>query len=123
MALLVDKPSFIVFIVSNSLAMVLSALAILIQFVGKMVSLSSIQTDFKNEKLLITTILCNLLSIFAMMVAIVSGTYTVLGHVPGLAIPICILGCIFFVLSFFVIYVIVKWLKEEYSKDDEVDVN
>ncbi|XP_026460991.1 uncharacterized protein LOC113362531 [Papaver somniferum] len=124
MALLVSKPSFIVFIVSNSLAMVLSALAILIQFVGKMVSFSnfsSIQTDFKNERLLMTTIICNLLSIFAMMVAFVAGTYTVLGHVPGLAIPVCILGCIFFVLSFFVIYVIVKWLND--SKDDVVDTD
>ncbi|KAI3878469.1 hypothetical protein MKX03_029473 [Papaver bracteatum] len=121
MALLAHKASFIVFIVSNSSAMVLSALAILIQFLGKMVSVSSTQTDFRNESLLITTILCNLLSIFAMIVAFVAGTYTVLGHLPGLAIPVCILGCVFFVLSFFVIYVIVKWLKD--SKDNVVDTD
>ncbi|KAI3948272.1 hypothetical protein MKW92_035260 [Papaver armeniacum] len=127
MAVLANEPSFIVFIVSNSLAMVLSALAILIQFVGKMISMGSdnplyrieyqlYMTSYRSEVLLYVTIFCNLLAILAMMVAFVTGSYTVMGHLPGLAIPVCILGCFFFVLFFFVIYKIIKWLK---ASDDE----
>ncbi|KAI3955346.1 hypothetical protein MKW98_018447 [Papaver atlanticum] len=127
MAVLAKKSSFIVFMVSNSLAMVLSALAILIQFVGKIISMVpdnpaySIEYQLllnanRSENLLYVTILCNLLAILAMMVAFVTGNYTVLGFLPGLAIPVCILGCFFFVLFFFVINKILKWLK---ASDDE----
>ncbi|RZC47685.1 hypothetical protein C5167_040620, partial [Papaver somniferum] len=113
MALLADKPSFIVFIVSNSLAMVLSAVAILIQFVGKMLSMWLKDPEYKKTILLTRTLLCNLLAILAMMVAFVTGNYTVLSHLPGLAIPVCTLGSIFFALAFFVIHKISKWMKED----------
>ncbi|RZC64148.1 hypothetical protein C5167_025886 [Papaver somniferum] len=114
MALLADKPSFIVFIVSNSLAMVLSALAILIQFVGKIISIILREPDeFKKGTLLFMTLHCNVLAILAMMVAFVTGNYTVLSHLPGLAIPVCILGSVFFILSFFLIYKILKWVKQD----------
>ncbi|KAI3899838.1 hypothetical protein MKW92_029331 [Papaver armeniacum] len=113
MAVLADNPSFIVFMVSNSLAMVLSALAILIQFVGKIVSISLDDPEDKNSRLIQTTLVCNLLAILAMMVAFVTGNYTVLSHLPGLAIPVCTLGSIFFIVAFFVIYKIVKWVKED----------
>ncbi|RZC47687.1 hypothetical protein C5167_040615 [Papaver somniferum] len=128
MAVLAKKPSFIVFIVSNSLAMVLSALAILIQFVGKMISMEPdnpaysieyqlILNAYRSENLLYVTIFCNLLAILAMMVAFVTGSYTVTDHLPGLAIPVCIVGCFFFVLFFFVIHKILKWLKANDDKD------
>ncbi|KAI3840879.1 hypothetical protein MKX03_010007 [Papaver bracteatum] len=113
MALLADKPSFIVFIVSNSLAMVLSAVAILIQFVGKILSMWLKDPEYKKTILLTKTLHCNLLAILAMMVAFVTGNYTVLSHFPGLAIPVCTLGSIFFALAFFVIYKISKWMKED----------
>ncbi|KAI3994635.1 hypothetical protein MKX01_027525 [Papaver californicum] len=67
MAVLANKPSITAFVISNSLAIVLSALAIFIHFV-------------------------------------------VLNHLPGLAIPVCILGSVFFFLSFYVIYKVVKWV-------------
>ncbi|KAI3840885.1 hypothetical protein MKX03_010013 [Papaver bracteatum] len=113
MAVLTNKLSFIVFIVSNSLAMVLSSLGILIQFVGKIVSISLDDPEDKNSRLIQTTLVCNLLAILAMMVAFVTGNYTVLSHLPGLAIPVCTLGSIFFIVAFFVIYKIVTWVKED----------
>ncbi|MCL7045880.1 hypothetical protein MKW94_016298 [Papaver nudicaule] len=115
MAVLANKPAFIWFVVSNSSAMVLSTLAILIQFVGKLVSIL-FMTYYPEEwgeiavNLLAMTLICSLLAILAMMSAFVTGTYAVLSHLPGLAIPVCIIGCMFFFLSFFVIYKIVKWM-------------
>ncbi|KAI3902905.1 hypothetical protein MKW92_014451 [Papaver armeniacum] len=114
MAVLADNPSFIVFMVSNSLAMVLSALAILIQFVGKIISLLLREPDeYKKGILLFMTLQCNVLAILAMMVAFVMGNYTVLSHLPGLAIPVCILGSVFFILCFFLIYKILKWVTQD----------
>ncbi|KAI3948275.1 hypothetical protein MKW92_035263 [Papaver armeniacum] len=113
MAVLADNPSFMVFIVFNSLAMVLSALAILVQFVGKLASIASDDPDDKNSRLVEMTLYCNLLAILAMMVAFVTGNYTVLSHLPGLAIPVSTLGSIFFALAFFVIYKTVKWVKAD----------
>ncbi|KAI3973316.1 hypothetical protein MKX01_020691 [Papaver californicum] len=88
MAVLANKPSFIVFLVFNSSAMFLDT----------------------NGPLLLMTLLCNLLAILAMMVAFVMGTYSVLSHLLGLALPVCILGCVFFVLSFLLIYKMANWL-------------
>ncbi|KAI3868176.1 hypothetical protein MKW92_017009 [Papaver armeniacum] len=113
MAVLANNPSFMVFIVFNSLAMVLSALAILVQFVGKLASIASDDPDDKNLRLVEMTLYCNLLAILAMMVAFVTGNYTVLSHLPGLAIPVSTLGSIFFALAFFVIYKTVIWVKAD----------
>ncbi|KAI3942299.1 hypothetical protein MKW92_024124 [Papaver armeniacum] len=114
MAVLANKPSFIVFIVSNSLAMVLSALVIFIYFWGKLLFLVSPDTDMiKNRKLLVMGVCCNLFAIPAMMMSFVTGTYTVLSHFPGLAIPVCILGCIYFVLSYLVIAKILQWWEND----------
>ncbi|KAI3840880.1 hypothetical protein MKX03_010008 [Papaver bracteatum] len=113
MAVLAKNPSFIVFLVSNSLAMVLSAVAILIQLAGKIVPILLKHPGYKKGFLLRNTLCCNLLAILAMMVAFVTGNYTVLSHLPGLAIPVCTLGTIFFALAFFVIYQIQIWVKED----------
>ncbi|RZC64151.1 hypothetical protein C5167_025878 [Papaver somniferum] len=118
MAVLANKPPFIVFLVSNTSAMVLSAVAIIIQFVGKIVSIALEDPEERKEILLQMAIFCNLLAILAMMVAFVTGIYTVLSHLPELAISVCTLGSIFFVLAFFLIFKIMNLAGKGITWDD-----
>ncbi|KAI3955345.1 hypothetical protein MKW98_018446 [Papaver atlanticum] len=121
MAVLAHKTSFVLFILSNTSAMVLSALAIFIQFVGKIVSFWVVDPDFKYGNLLVLTIFCNLLSILSMMLAFVTGTYTVLSHLPGLPVPVCILGCMFFFLAYLVIKKEINWVADNDSSISNKD--
>ncbi|KAI3846265.1 hypothetical protein MKW92_026198 [Papaver armeniacum] len=111
MATLAKKSAFIAFMVSNSLAMLLSLYALFIHFWTRF------QTAMLNKYELISvavpTLACTFFAILGMAVAFVTGTYTVISCFPGLAIPLCILSCSFFVFAFNFLYRSYRWLDEE----------
>ncbi|RZC86698.1 hypothetical protein C5167_030048 [Papaver somniferum] len=111
MATLAKKSAFIAFMVSNSLAMLLSLYALFIHFWTRF------QTAMLNKYELISvavpTLACTFFAILAMAVAFVTGTYTVISCFPGLAIPLCVLSCSFFVFAFNFLYMSYRWLDEE----------
>ncbi|KAI3962238.1 hypothetical protein MKX01_030788 [Papaver californicum] len=111
MATLAKKSAFIAFMVSNSLAMLLSLYALFIHFWTRF------QTAMSNKYELISvavpTLACTFFAILAMAVAFVTGTYTVISCFPGLAIPLCIFSCSFFIFAFNFLYRSYKWLDEE----------
>ncbi|KAI3844338.1 hypothetical protein MKX03_006141 [Papaver bracteatum] len=111
MATLAKKSAFIAFMVSNSLAMLLSLYALFIHFWTRF------QTAMVNKYELISvavpTLACTFFAILAMAVAFVTGTYTVISCVPWLAIPLCIVSSSFFVFAFNFLYRSYRWLDEE----------
>ncbi|KAI3840373.1 hypothetical protein MKW92_038865 [Papaver armeniacum] len=83
MEALAKKAAFIVILVFNSLAMLVSVYA------------------YELISVAVPTLACTFVSILAMSIAFVTGTYTVLGHIPRLAIPVCTLSCSFFFFHIF----------------------
>ncbi|KAF9619087.1 hypothetical protein IFM89_005101 [Coptis chinensis] len=110
MATLLRKTSFEVFAISNTIAMVFSSLAVCIHFVMKL-----IDHDEKTHSLLIKAFLCTFVAISAMMLAFVTGTYAVLAHSSALAISACIIGCSFYLFSFFLLHKYYKDIKMAFN--------
>lgn len=94
MATLLRRGCFEAFAISNTMAMIFSSLAIVIHFVLKL-----IEDQALTSVLLVRAFLCTLAAIIAMMVAFVTGTYSVLANSPGLAISACTIGCSFYLFS------------------------
>ncbi|KAI3844339.1 hypothetical protein MKX03_006142 [Papaver bracteatum] len=111
MATLAKKSAFIVFMVSNSLALLLSLYALFIHFWTRF------QTAMLDKVELISvalpTLACTFFAILAMAVAFVTGTYTVISYFPGLAIPLCVVSCSFFIFTFNFLYMSYRWMDEE----------
>ncbi|OVA05328.1 PGG domain [Macleaya cordata] len=106
MAVLKVKPAFMVFIVFDTIAMLLSTFALFIIFWSNFIRNDR---QAKLETLTLVTLFCTISAIVAMVIAFVTGTYVVLSDSPGLAIPLCILGCSFFPLCVFLVRTIFKW--------------
>ncbi|MCL7034168.1 hypothetical protein MKW94_016509 [Papaver nudicaule] len=97
MATLAKKAAFIAFMVFDSLAMLLSIYAVFLHFWSKFLS-TSLSREYDLISVVRPTLACTFFAILAMVAAFISGTYTVLSNLPALAIPLCLLGCSFFVL-------------------------
>ncbi|MCL7044164.1 hypothetical protein MKW94_030537, partial [Papaver nudicaule] len=111
MATLAKKSAFIAFMVSNSLAMLLSLYALFIHFWTRFQT--AMQNKYELISVAVPTLACTFFAILAMAVSFVTGTYTVISCFPGLAIPLCIVSCSFFVFAFNFLYRSYKWLDEE----------
>ncbi|MCL7042410.1 hypothetical protein MKW94_010316 [Papaver nudicaule] len=101
-ATLATKTSFRIFIVCNNLTMLLSCFSLLsyflfITFIAQLGVSTRIKT---NSSLYKIPSVCTLFAVPTMMGAFVAGTYAVLSELPKLAVPVCILGCSFFLFSF-----------------------
>lgn len=97
MALLTSSIAFQVFIISDTLALLISITALLL--------LMYTATDVKQDliyKMSAAGGYLTTLALIAMMIAFVAGTYAVLAHSSALAIATCLLGSTFFPVYFFV---------------------
>ncbi|KAI3900197.1 hypothetical protein MKW92_026754 [Papaver armeniacum] len=103
MATLAKKTSFIAFMVFNSLAMLLSTFAVFLNFWSNFIS-TSLSRGYDLISVVRPTLGFTFFAILAMVAAFISGTYTVLSHLPALAIPLCLLGCSFFLLCIRYLY-------------------
>ncbi|KAA8527709.1 hypothetical protein F0562_035423 [Nyssa sinensis] len=99
MAVLTRKAAFKAFVICDTIAMMFSACAVFIHFIA---------ADDANKHKLIkhyTSAYClTIIAMGAMMVAFMTGLYTVLAHSPGLAISLCIISC----SSFPIYYLLLK---------------
>ncbi|KAM7461956.1 hypothetical protein LguiA_030077 [Lonicera macranthoides] len=97
MAILTKSVAFRAFIISDTLALVFSIIALLLY--GS--TASDIEKDTVTKFYLVGGWLV-LLALLAIMIAFITGTYAVLSHTSALAIVTCLIGC-----TFFPIYIIV----------------
>ncbi|XP_074357047.1 uncharacterized protein LOC141696820 isoform X3 [Apium graveolens] len=93
LVLLSKKNAFNTFMVSDAIALLLSTSSLFFYF------LESINEDpHQVSKLNAASTVLNTVSVMAMMLTFVAGTYLVLSHSPALAITVCIIGSLFFLL-------------------------
>ncbi|KAF4372764.1 hypothetical protein F8388_000931 [Cannabis sativa] len=100
-AVLRNNTAFQVFIITDTIAMVLSTTSV---FVNLFLTIASFGEDAKEE-FVSNYIMSMNLAIFAlgfMVIAFVTGTYAVLSLSNALSITICVIGLSFFVLLFFI---------------------
>ncbi|KAH9682259.1 hypothetical protein KPL71_027282 [Citrus sinensis] len=93
-AILRGNTAFQAFIISDTIAMVVSLSAVFIHFV------LSFEVGGKAEiDLLVTAFISTMTSVGAMVIAFVTGTYAMLAPSLGLAIITCFIGLTFFLLA------------------------
>ncbi|PIA32229.1 hypothetical protein AQUCO_04500076v1 [Aquilegia coerulea] len=94
-AVLAKKVSFKVFLISNTIALLLSLYAVFSHFCVKRLS--------KKEDIVYTlnvATYCSFGAIFAMVVAFITGSYVVLAVTEEFSITVCVLCCCFFLFAF-----------------------
>ncbi|KAL8090979.1 hypothetical protein AgCh_040162 [Apium graveolens] len=93
LVLLSKKTAFNAFMVSDALALLLSTSALFFYFLESMT-----EDPHQVSKLNAASTVLNIISVVAMMLTFIAGTYLVLSQTPTLAITVCIIGSLFFVL-------------------------
>lgn len=113
LVILSRKKAFIVFMVADVLALVLSSTSLFLYFVSSMY-----QDPLQVSKLNAASTGLNIVSVIAMMLTFITGTYVVLSNSLALAIIVCSIGCVFFVI---VIVLSIKMVLDR-SKAKKIDV-
>ncbi|PSS33805.1 Protein ACCELERATED CELL DEATH like [Actinidia chinensis var. chinensis] len=103
MAVLVRKSAFKAFVISNAMAVICSTSALFVFLIGSFYK--------KQSKILIRYgigFVLMIISLVAMMIAFITGTYAVLATTPGLgiAIAMCVIGCSFLIIYYIILH---KW--------------
>lgn len=93
LVLLSRKTVFNVFMVADALALVLSISSLFLYFISSMY-----EDPYQVSKFNAASTGLNIVSIMAMMLTFISGTYVVLSHSPALATTVCVISCFFFLL-------------------------
>ncbi|KAK4717354.1 hypothetical protein R3W88_015692 [Solanum pinnatisectum] len=114
MAILVKKPAFCAFVVTDAIAFVCSAGAVFSYFV---MAANHHPTTKEELRVLVNiyrvaTIL-QFLSMSAVVIAFVTGLYATLSHSVSLATSVCAIGCLSFIIYVFVFHLIYKGLTGE----------
>lgn len=93
LVILSKKKAFNVFMVADASALVLSISSLFLYFISSMY-----QDPHLVSKLNAASTGLNIVSVIAMMLTFITGTYVVLSHAPALAITVCVISCFFFIL-------------------------
>ncbi|KAL8090981.1 hypothetical protein AgCh_040164 [Apium graveolens] len=105
------KTAFNAFMVSDALALLLSTSSLFFYF------LESMNEDPRQvSKLNAASTVLNIVSVMAMMLTFIAGTYVVLSHSPALAITVSVIGSLFFLL---IIVLSIKIVYDRKVKKDE----
>jgi hypothetical protein len=116
-ALLAKKAAFIVFVISDSISMVLSIFVVFIHFLISLIHGFELVkrkdiSKYAAIKLFGVATLLTMIGMGTMIIAFITGTYAVLEPSLGLAISTCLLGLSFFFLVFLVFWFIYKDVKD-----------
>ena len=116
-AFLAKKAAFIVFVISDSISMVLSIFAVFIHFLISLIHGFELVkrkdiSEYAAINLFGVATLLTMIGMGTMIIAFITGTYAVLEPSLGLAISTCLLGLSFFVLVFLVFWFIYKNVKD-----------
>uniref|UniRef100_A0A5B6YTQ0 Putative ankyrin-1-like n=1 Tax=Davidia involucrata TaxID=16924 RepID=A0A5B6YTQ0_DAVIN len=99
MAILTEKATFWAFVITNTIAMISSSCAVFLHFVASgYVDKNKVVNRFGYAIYLI------IIAMVAMVLAFITGMYVVLAHSSILAITTCTIGCLYFLLLFFVLH-------------------
>ena len=91
--ILSNKKAFTAFMISGALALLLSTSSLFLYFIATMY-----EDPYEVAKLNAASTMLNIVSVIAMMLTFVAGTYVILSHSRVLAITICIISSLFFLL-------------------------
>lgn len=91
--ILSNKKAFTAFMISDALALLLSTSSLFLYFIATMY-----EDPYEVAKLNAASTMLNIVSVIAMMLTFVAGTYVILSHSRVLAITICIISSLFFLL-------------------------
>ena len=105
LVILSKKTAFNAFMVSDALALLLSTCSLFLYFLESMY-----EDPHQVSKLNAASTGLNIVSVMAMMLTFITGTYVVLSHSPAIAITVCLIG------SFFFLFVIVLLIKMIYDR-------
>ena len=113
-AILAKKAAFIVFVISDTMSLVLSTLAVFIHFLISLIKgLEKVKDeeidDLGTTEMLFGVATClTMIGMGTMIIAFITGTYAGLESSLGLAISTCLIGLSFFFLMYFVLRFIYK---------------
>ncbi|KAL8091031.1 hypothetical protein AgCh_040213 [Apium graveolens] len=110
LAVLTNKAVFNAFMVSDALALLLSTCSLFTYFLGSMY-----EDPHQVSKLNALSVGLNIVSVIAMMLTFLTGTYLVLSNSPALAITVCLIGSFFFI---FVIVLLIKFVCDRRVKKE-----
>lgn len=92
-AILVRKTAFQTFIITDAIALLFSISSLFLYF------MTTLYKDARRiGNMVVASALLNVVSIIAMMLAFITGTYAVLAHSTALAISVCVMSSFFFLL-------------------------
>ncbi|XP_055809477.1 protein ACCELERATED CELL DEATH 6-like [Solanum dulcamara] len=113
MAILVKKPAFCAFVITDAIGFVCSVGAVLSYLIMAVIRLPTTRRELKLLiKLSWVAASLQFLSMFSVVIAFVTGLSATLAHSVGLATAVCAIGCSFFLIYMLIGYVITK-AKEE----------
>ncbi|XP_059317489.1 protein ACCELERATED CELL DEATH 6-like [Lycium ferocissimum] len=110
MAILTRDTAFRAFVVTDAIAFVCSAGSVFSYFI-----MALYQATTKEERRVIINIYevattLQFLSMSAVVIAFITGLYATLAHSGGLAVTVCVIGCLFFLIYVLVFYLIIREL-------------
>ncbi|XP_074359254.1 uncharacterized protein LOC141698457 [Apium graveolens] len=111
LAVLSKKTVFNVFMLSDALALLLSTSSLFFYFLESMT-----EDPHQVSKLSATSTVFNIVSVMAMMLTFMAGTFVVLSDSPTLAISVCVIGFLFFLL---LIFMLIKLVYDRQVKRNE----
>nr|XP_017233106.1 PREDICTED: serine/threonine-protein phosphatase 6 regulatory ankyrin repeat subunit A-like [Daucus carota subsp. sativus] len=111
LVVLTRKTAFNAFMVSDALALLLSTCSLFLYFLESMY-----EDPHQVSKLNAASVGLNIVSIMAMMLTFITGTYLVLSHSLAIAITVCLIGSFFFI---FVIVLLIKLVYDRQVKRNE----
>ncbi|KAL8107323.1 protein ACCELERATED CELL DEATH 6-like [Apium graveolens] len=112
-AILLRKPAFKTFMVADTIALLFSICSLFFYFLAPLNDRTGVIED-----LVYTSVILNVVSIIAVMVAFIAGTSAVLSHSLGLTISVCVISSLFILLVFYVCFkFFVDFSKDESDSD------
>nr|XP_017233103.1 PREDICTED: uncharacterized protein LOC108207155 [Daucus carota subsp. sativus] len=108
LVILSKKTAFNAFMVSDALALLLSTCSLFLYFLESMY-----EDPHQVSKLNAASTGLNIVSVMAMMLTFITGTYVVLSHSPAIAITVCLIGSFFFL---FIIVLLIKMIYDRHVK-------
>ncbi|MCD7459338.1 hypothetical protein HAX54_040665 [Datura stramonium] len=97
MAILLRRTAFCAFVVTDAIAFTSSAIAVFTYFAMGASVISATELTVVDRLYKIATLL-QLVAMSAVVIAFITGMYATLAHSVGLAVSICIIGCISFIM-------------------------
>lgn len=113
LAVLSKKSLFTAFMVTDAVALLLSTSSLFLYFISTMY-----QTPHRVSQLNAASTGLNIISIITMMLTFLTGSYLVLSDSPALAVSVCVIICLFFLLV--IVLSILMLYDRKKEKDDEV---